>query len=191
MGKRLILASASLRRRKIMAELGVEFDVEVPDVEEICLRNDPRETVYENAGRKIRWAGERWPDRWIVAADTVVGFGGAVVNKPKSLDAAREMFRAFSGATHEVLTAVAFRTPAGPGNIHVEKSTVRFRHLTEEVIERYFAEVDPLDKAGGYDINQRADEIISEFSGSRTNIMGLPSEVVKAWLAEQGMGVSA
>jgi len=165
----------------------VAFDVEIPDVAEICVQDDPGRTVRENARRKADWGATRRPDACLLAADTVIDFGGTVVNKPGSLDEARGMFRAFSGTVHDVLTGVALHAPAGITQVHVERSTVHFRSLTEETIEGYFAKVDPLDKAGGYDIDQYPGDIISSFSGSRTNIMGLPVEIVRPWLIAQGI----
>ena len=170
-----------------MTELGVEFDVEIPDVAEVCLQDDPWQTVRENARRKADWGATRRPDAGLLAADTVIDFGGTVVNKPGSLDEARGMFRAFSGTVHDVLTGVALRVPGGATRVQVEKSTVHFRSLSDETIEGYFAKVDPLDKAGGYDIDQHPGDIISSFSGSRTNIMGLPVEIVRQWLIAQGI----
>lgn len=185
----MILASASPRRRKILNELGVAFDVEIPDVAEVCIENNPRRTACGNAERKLAWAQAGRPDAWIIAADTIIDFEGMVVNKPESLDEARGMFRRFSGRCHDVLTAVALYAPEGAAELVVAQSTVRFRCLTAEVIDRYFAEVDPLDKAGAYDIDQAPQEIIASFSGSRTNIMGLPVEIVDEWLRKQGIGV--
>jgi len=189
MNRQLILVSASRRRHKILTDLGVDFDVEIPDVEEVCFDDDPRQTVCENAGRKAAWGRARRPGMCLLAADTVIDFGGQVVSKPESLDEARKMLQAFSGTIHDVLTGVALYAPAGATRIHVEKSTVQFRSFSEETIERYFASVDPLDKAGGYDIDQHPEAIISSFSGSRTNIMGLPAGIVRQWLVEQRIGM--
>jgi len=188
--RKLVLASGSARRRKILAELGVEFAVEVPDVEEVCLAADPRATVCENARRKADWATGCWPDAAVVAADTVIDFRGRAVNKPGSLDDARAMFRAFSGAAHDVLTGVALRAPGGRPEIHLATSTVHFRDLTDGDIEAYFARVDPLDKAGAYDIDREPELIIASFSGSRTNIMGLPRGIVRAWLEKREIGAA-
>jgi septum formation protein len=191
MQQQLILASASPRRHRILAGLGVAFDVAISAVNEVCIEDDPRATARENARRKMAWTRERQPDAWIIAADTVIDFGGQVVSKPVTTGEAGEMLRAFSGKTHDVLTGVALGVPGEEAEVRVVVSTVRFRPLDEQAIARYFAMVNPLDKAGAYDIDQCPDTIIASFSGSRTNIMGLPVEVVREWLENQGFGVRA
>lgn len=178
----LILASASGRRRKILEAMGVNFEVAVPDVEEVTYLDDPRRTASENAIRKGEWSRVRFPDRVTIAADTVIDFRGRVICKPSSEAEAVEFLRSFSGEQHTVITAVAFSTPQRGLEIEVVESQVVFKKLTDEQIRQYCSKVDPLDKAGAYDIDQNGDMIIESFAGSRTNIMGLPAEVVAKWL---------
>lgn len=179
----LILASASPRRRKILESMRVTFNVVVPDVDEVHLDDDPEGTVRENASRKCAWARERFPDAGIIAADTVVVFSGKSIGKPESIVDATAMLRQFSGRSQTVYTGVAMaRYPKAPV-LHVVKSAVHFRDLSDAAIEEYVRRVNPLDKAGGYDIDQSPDLIIRAYEGSWTNIMGLPQEVVEAWLA--------
>lgn len=180
----ILLASASPRRRKILEDLGVTFDAVVPAVEEVHHPTRARHSALENASRKYAWARARFPGRRIVAADTVIDFAGRCVGKPNSMDAADAMFRAFSGREHVVLTAVALTGADGEPSLQVFESRVRFRQLDELVIRDYFRRVNPLDKAGGYDIDQYADLIVASYSGSVTNIMGLPEEVLRPWLGK-------
>ena len=192
METRLILASVSERRRKILDALGASFVVEIPDVEEVCYEDDPRATVTENALRKNEWCSKKCPEDYVIAADMAIDFEGRCITKPSSVDEARAMLRAFSGKLQKVLTAVAFSIPAEPGasdsaTVEVVESSVVFKDLDDRIIDEYFSRVDPIDKAGAYDIDQHGELIIESFSGSRTNIMGLPEETVADWLKEHAL----
>jgi septum formation protein len=178
----LILASASPRRRKILEEIGVPFRVVPPEVDEVFWPNRPRRTAEFNALRKHAWARERLPHAAILAADTVIDFDGRCVAKPDSHGAAATMLRAFSGHAHRVLTAVAWSAPESRTELRTVESVVRFRRLSEADIEEYLRAVNPLDKAGAYDIDQRGDLIVESFEGSWTNVMGLPRETVEPWV---------
>jgi septum formation protein len=178
----LILASASPRRRKILESMGLTFDVVVPLVEEIHETSDPTGTVQENAARKCAWARDQHPGVAVIAADTVVVFDGECIGKPKSLVDAVAMLRRFSATSQTVFTGVAMATAGGDVTSRVDRSVVHFRELTDAAIEKYVQLVDPLDKAGGYDIDQHGDLIIRGYEGSWTNIMGLPQRIVEDWL---------
>ena len=185
----LYLASGSQRRREILERLGVSFRVHVPDVNEVEYETDPAETVRFNALIKLRAARHAHADVPIIAADTVLEFDGRCIGKPTSMHAARVLLRSLSGRTHRVLTGVAFWAGGDQVDpvVSVGASTVRFRVLRDEDISAYFRIVNPLDKAGGYDIDQSGDTIIASVDGSRTNVMGLPLEVVEPWLNQQGL----
>jgi len=178
----LILASASERRRKILENLGITFDVVVTDVDEVTYASDPRRTASENALRKSDWCRMKYPARTSIAADTVIDFMGRVVGKPATINEAGEFLGLFSGKKHTVMTAVAFFVPDAAPELKLVESQVVFKELTGEQIRSYCSCVNPLDKAGGYDIDQYGALIIESFSGSRTNIMGLPAELVEEWV---------
>lgn len=178
----LWLGSASERRRQILTQLGIAFEVIVPEVDEIMVPDDPRRTVRENAVRKNRWCRDRHADRHILTADTVVAFDGRCLTKPRSPDEARSFLRMFSGRDQAVFTAVAIAPPDGVMMVWVVESTVHFQPLDDRAIDEYIRLVNPMDKAGGYNIDQHGDRIISRYEGSRTNIMGLPEEAVGLWL---------
>ena len=182
----MILASASARRRKILADMGVRFEiVEPPDDERSG--DTPFDTVRLNAGRKLAWCRAGHPRNRILAADTVVVFKGQSLGKPANLFEARKWFREFSGAAQDVLTGVAYLDRPGIVREKVVKSVVVFKRLNEAAIGDYLARVNPLDKAGGYDIDACGNIIIERWEGSRTNIMGLPAELVAAWFREDGV----
>lgn len=187
MEKRLILASASARRRKILAALGAAFEVVIPKTEEVFYEFDAGRTARENAGRKSAWCQTRYPDHYSLAADTVIEFGGRCVTKAGSTDEALAFLRMFSGATHVVYTAVAMARPRAEPKLILAKASVRFRKLSEEDIRRYVSNVKPMDRAGAYDIDDEGEMLVDCYTGSRTTIMGLPEEEVRAWLKQEGL----
>ena len=162
--------------------MGLVFEVVVPEVDEVHLEYDPRGSVAENAGRKNAWCARLQPGAWIIAADTVVEFEGRCIPKPTSIEEARAFLKRFSGREQRVHTGVALRDGAGGMVESVVTSGVRFKKLDDDTISEYFRRVDPLDKAGAYDIDQHGDLIVDTYSGSYTNIMGLPRDAVGEWL---------
>ncbi|RRJ94248.1 septum formation protein Maf [Opitutaceae bacterium TAV4] len=189
----LILASASPRRRELLAQLGIPFEVIVADVtehEEPAL--DPREMVSRNAALKAEWASERHPDRWVLGADTTVYIEGHALNKPADTAEARAMLRRLSGRTHTVFTGLALRHHARGIRDNAGESThVTFKPLDEAAIDAYLARVHTLDKAGGYAIQEHGDLIIASCDGSLSNVIGLPLETLQKLLARHGIGSSA
>ena len=186
---RLILASASPRRKQLLGELGVPFDVVVADVtEHEDPETDPRKMVTHNAALKADWVASRNPDAWVLGADTTVFIDQRVLNKPTDLTDARRMLRQLSGRTHVVYTGVALRQPKrGVAIDDGVTSEVTFKPFGDAVIDAYFKVVNPLDKAGSYGIQEGRDLIIAGWKGSFTNIMGLPMELVKQILTDCGL----
>jgi len=170
--------------------MGVPFTVDVPDVEEVHYLDDLHRSVSENAALKCAWCRARHPGAVILAADTGIEFEGRTIMKPRSREEAAAFLRMFSAHTHTVMTGVAMGVPGGEVRLHVESSQVRFWDLTDETIETYIAQVNPLDRAGAYDINECGEMIVAGYEGSYTNIVGLPMEVVGAWLVGRGEGDS-
>jgi septum formation protein len=185
----LILASASPRRRELLARLGVAFTVEVAMVTEFeDPTADPRQLVAHNAALKADWVAARHPAALVLGADTTVFLDGSVLNKPADAAEARAMLRRLSGRTHTVFTGLAVRRVAdGLRRAAEATSQVTFRTLDEATIEAYLAAVPTLDKAGGYSIQDRGDLVVAGYEGSYTNIMGLPLESTKQILTQCGL----
>ncbi len=181
----LILASASARRRKILAALGAAFEVVVSEVREVLYESDAPRTARENAALKCAWVRARRPGRHVLAADTLIEFEGRCVAKAGTADEAEAFLRMFSGKTHRVFTAVALARPGSGPELVLAESAVRFRRLSDAEIRDYVARVKPLDRAGAYDIDELGEKLIESFTGSRTNIMGLPAELVGEWLRRE------
>ena len=182
---RLILASASPRRRDLLESVGVDFEIIPADVEEDNEGDaDPEAMVRANAELKARWVAERHEDRFVLGSDTTVHLDGRVLNKPLDLDDAKSMLRRLSGRTHVVYTGVSLQNvSSGVFETFGVRSEVTFKELDEETIDRYFGIVNPLDKAGAYGIQDGTEIIIDSYVGSHSNIMGLPIDETKTMLA--------
>jgi septum formation protein len=186
---RLILASASPRRRELLGQLGVPFEVVVADVtEHEDAATDPRMMVAHNAALKADWVAERHPEAVVLGADTTVFIDGHALNKPADLAEARAMLRRLSGRTHTVFTGIAVRRRRD--GLRIDEgvaSDVTFKPLDESTIDEYLSRVHTLDKAGGYGIQDHRDLIVAAYTGSLTNIVGLPLETTKQILTRCGL----
>ena len=186
---RLILASASPRRRELLQQLGIPFTVVIADVvEHEETTTDPRVMVAHNAALKADWVSARHPDDLVLGADTTVFIDQHALNKPRDPAEAREMLRRLSGRTHTVFTGLALRRQSD-GLIIDEgvASEVTFKTIDDAVIEAYLARVHTLDKAGGYGIQDHSDMIVAGYRGSLSNIIGLPLETTKQILTRCGL----
>ena len=186
---RLILASASPRRRELLGQLGVPFEVVVADVtEHEDASTDPRVMVAHNAALKAEWVSARHPNAVVLGADTTVFIEGVALNKPCDGAEARAMLRRLSGRTHTVFTGLALRRASD--GLRIDEgvaSDVTFKAFDETVIEDYLARVHTLDKAGGYAIQEHSELLGAEYRGSLTNIIGLPVETTKQILTRCGL----
>lgn len=185
MQARLILASASARRKKILGSLGVEFTAVTPTIREVLHISNARRTALENSAAKMAWCRVTYPDCHCLAADTIIDFEGRCVAKACTPEEACDFLRMFAGKTHKVYTAVSMLRPhTQPEQVLVE-SSVLFRPLKEKDIRAYVERVKPMDRAGAYDIDQQGDDLIESYEGSFTNIMGLPVEAICGWLKQE------
>ena len=186
---RLILASASLRRKELLASLGVAFEIIPAEVTEHEAHDaDPREMVRHNAALKADWVAARHPDATVIGADTTVFIDRTVLNKPRDLTAARAMLKLLAGRTHTVFTGLAVRRQRD--GLKLEQgvaSEVTFKAFDDATLELYLSRVHTLDKAGGYAIQEQGELIIAGFTGSLTNIVGLPLEEMKQLLTRAGL----
>jgi septum formation protein len=185
----LVLASASPRRRALLAGLGATFTAVVVVVDERVIPGEGApEYVRRVAATKARAARASHPRSWILAADTTVEIDGRVFGKPRDAREARTMLARLSGRTHRVLTGVVLLAPDGRVEMsEVATSLVRFRPLGAAEIERYAATPEPFDKAGGYGIQGRARRFVEEVAGSYTTVVGLPLELVEPVLRARGL----
>lgn len=180
---RLTLASASPRRRELLAHLGFALTVRPADADESVHPGEaPRDYVLRVAVGKARAVhGET-----VLAADTAVVLGPEILGKPRDAQDARRMLRALSGVPHEVLTGVCVLR-GGVERTGVVAAQVRIDPLTDAQIDWYVATGEPMDKAGAYAIQGLAGAFVRELRGSVSNVIGLPLAETLALLREAGV----
>ncbi len=170
---KILLASGSPRRRQLLEEMGHRVTVVLPEFDESGMKEkDPKKLVAALAAGKGRSVPPP-AEGLLVAADTVVVFGGRVLGKPRSPEEAFRMLRAMSGKSHRVYTGV-YLQKCGKERVFVAESEVRFRPLTDQEINAYIATGSPMDKAGAYGIQDSG--FVAGYRGSFHNIMGFPTE---------------
>lgn len=178
--KKIILASASPRRRELMAQAGYEFEIQVSHKEETYISETPDEIVKELALLKAKDIAEQndVKNMIVIGADTVVAHKGAILGKPKSIDDAFEMIKEFQGDKHQVYTGVAILDYDVDGKEtvvnHAVKTDVYVNSMTDEEILNYIKNDHVLDKAGSYGIQSGFAVYIEKIEGDYFNVVGLP-----------------
>ncbi len=189
---RIILASASPRRRELLAQIGIEFDVLAVEADETPRPDEPPETYVQRVAAEKSALGQRaaGSDLPVLGADTEVVLDGEVFGKPRDFAHAQDMLRRLSGREHEVLSAVSLRH----GGKHwqaLSRSVVRFRLLGQREIQAYWASGEPQGKAGAYAIQGLGTVFVEELSGSYSGVMGLPLFETVGLLREAGIEILA
>jgi septum formation protein len=184
----LILASASPRRSELLGQLKVSFQVLPGNATEVAHEHlSPQEVCQLNAHRKARAIAKKNPDSLVLGADTLVFLERNILGKPASLSEARTMLTQLQGQTHQVVTGVSLIYLRGHRErIFAVSTDVTFLPLTIVQIDHYLDRINPLDKAGGYAIQEHGELIVSEISGSYSNVVGLPLERLTAELEAWG-----
>ena len=167
-----------------MQQLKLEFEIIPSDAHEIFDEHlSPLELCQLNAHRKARAVAKRIPDALVLGADTLVFLGNEVMGKPATRAEAGQMLGRLQGRTHQVVTGVSLmQLRANRERLFAVSTDVTFRPLSAGQIEHYLSKTNPLDKAGAYGIQEHGDLIVSEISGSFSNVVGLPVEQLKGEL---------
>lgn len=184
---KFILASASPRRKELLKQIGMEFNIKVSEADEVTDATEPSEYVMELSRIKAEDVAGKIPvmydvrgidqDYVVIGSDTVVAADGEILGKPKDKTDARRMITMLSGKTHQVYTGVTlmiFQKNRMNTVTFYEKTDVTFYTMTEEQIEWYIGTKEPYDKAGGYAIQGLCSAYIKEISGDYFNVVGLP-----------------
>ena len=177
----LILASSSPRRAELLKQLNLDFQIVASNAPEMFDEQlSPLELCQLNAHRKARAVAKKHPDALVLGADTLVFLNGEILGKPMDVAEARRMLGRLQGRTHQVVTGVSL--------IHLRvlrertfaaSTDVMFHPLSADQISLYLSKMNPLDKAGAYAIQERGDTIVAGISGSFSNVVGLPMEMLR------------
>lgn len=184
----VVLASGSPRRKELLTNLGVTFEVVVSGEAEDSLERDPAKLAAELGHLKAVAVAALRPDAVVIAADTVVACDGELLAKPADAAENAEFIRALAGRTHQVFTGVSVISPAGLWE-GVEKTDVTFRPLSETEVQFYAQCGEGLDKAGGYGIQGVGMGLVASVNGDYSNIVGFPLALVIRLLRAAGIAV--
>ena len=179
---RIILASASPRRKELLAQADYRFNVVVPAIDESAFPTAhvmPTEYARKLALAKAKSVAQMYPDCLVIGADTVVDFGGQVIGKPTDARQAEQITRKLFSAPHKVITAVAIvRLRDKIELVKSDSTTVYPKTLSDAQIAEHIKSGSWRDKAGAYAIKETGDEFIERIEGSLTNVMGVPMELL-------------
>jgi len=187
----LILASASPRRRDLLARLGLPFEVVEPDIDESTLTGRPERIARRLASAKACAVSEGRPDATVLAADTVVAHRGALLGKPRDTTEAEAILKRLRGRTHRVVTAVAV-LPAGRRRPLIDHAVTRvtMRRYSDAEIVASIARGDPFDKAGAYAIQDERLAPVETYEGCYCNVVGLPLWTAVRLLGRAGLDIT-
>ena len=179
----IILASSSPRRKRLMLEAGFNFEIKVSDAEEISEKfMIPWDLTVQNAQIKASPIAQNNQEKIVIGADTVVSLNNEIFGKPSDMEEAVKMLARLSGRTHIVTTGVCIIQKEKNETFYVN-TEVTFKPLSGKEISQYVKVINPLDKAGAYAAQDHGELIIEKYSGSFTNVVGLPMSEVKEALA--------
>lgn len=187
--KKLVLASASPRRKELLIQLGVSFEIDPADIDETPVYSEaPADYVRRMAHSKAVCVSERQlqPGRIVLAADTTVVIDDIILGKPENLTDGQRILNKLSGKTHVVMSAICLNTMNTSTTVLVE-TRVDFVPLTAEVIDAYLATSEPWDKAGAYGIQGLGGAFVSSLHGSYSNVVGLPMTETWQLLSKNGI----
>lgn len=186
----IVLASRSPRRRELLAQLGVRFEVLDPEVDETPLAGEAPEAMVVRLAEAKAEAGRQLigdTDGAVIGADTEVVLDDEPLGKPRDAEHACALLERLSGRCHRVLSAVALARPGATTGVRMSESRVCFRVLSRDECRAYAAGGEPLDKAGGYAIQGRAAAFVRSIEGSYSGVVGLPLFETAELLREAGL----
>ncbi|MBU0624736.1 septum formation inhibitor Maf [Patescibacteria group bacterium] len=174
--QKLILASSSPRRKSLLEQIGLEFEIDPSHYQEdMTLSVEPKTLARILARGKAFDVAQRYNSGLIIGADTFLAFEDSVIGKPKNTREAKQMLKRLAGQTHSVISGVAVIDAATKHEeVRAIETLVTFRDLSQEEIDDYVASGEPLDKAGAYGIQGRGAVLIKKIDGDYFNVVGLP-----------------
>lgn len=187
----IVLASASPRRRELLAALGVSFQVDPAGIDETSDERDPLRLAKTLALLKARAISRSRPDDLVIGSDTVVALEGRLLGKPTDTNEARAMLDGLRGRSHEVVTGVAIVGPGGLEAVAHSRTAVVMREYADRERDEFIARGEPFDKAGGYAIQDAAFHPVARIDGCECGVMGLPLWTLVGLLREAGIDAGA
>ncbi len=183
---KIVLASGSPRRRKILTEMGFDFEIAVADVvEDIIPDESPADHVIRLSGKKAEKVALDYPDDMVVGADTAVVLDGVILGKPESEEEACAMLLKLSGKTHTVFTGITVMVMNEKiRRSDYDRTDVTFNELSEEQVSEYVSSGEPLDKAGSYGIQGMGSFLVKSYAGEIDTVIGFPSGLFKKMYTE-------
>ena len=170
----IVLASSSPRRKELLQQLGLDFEIYSPDIDESVHENELVHHYVERLAReKSQTVLKLFPEAIVIAADTSLGLDGQIIGKPESKNHAFEIWKQLSGRWHDVFSGLCVATQQQMLS-QVVQTQVEFQHLTTQDMEDYWTTGEPVGKAGGYAIQGIASQYIPQIQGSYSNVVGLP-----------------
>ena len=187
--KKILLGSASPRRKELLQLIGLDFDVIVSDIEEIVKEGlMPQEVVLEIALQKSKFIAKNLTNEILITADTIVVLENEILGKPKDIEEAKLMLRKLSGKAHQVYTAFVIQDiEAKKIDYDVQKTTVQMMPYDEAQIQAYIETKESLDKAGAYGIQGYGALLVEQIEGDYFNVMGLPISLLNRRLKQMGI----
>jgi septum formation protein len=191
MQRRIVLASKSPRRKQLLEQLGLSFEVRESEYEEdMAAMKNPYDLVKSLALGKANDVAKHYKDAIIIGADTFVIFQGRFIGKPKSLDEARKTLKKFSGKEHEIISGFAIVDTKNKKVINdFGEARVKFRKLTNQEIDDYVATGESLNMAGSYGLMNKAAGLIDSINGDFYSIIGLPLNKIFVELRKMGIKI--
>ncbi len=170
----IVLASSSPRRKELLQQLGLDFEIYSPDIDESVHENELVHHYVERLAReKAQTVLKLFPEAIVIAADTSLGLDGQIIGKPESKNHAFEIWKQLSGRWHDVFSGLCVATQQQMLS-QVVQTQVEFQCLTTQDMEDYWTTGEPVGKAGGYAIQGIASQYIPQIQGSYSNVVGLP-----------------
>jgi septum formation protein len=170
----IVLASSSPRRKELLQQLGLDFEIYSPDIDESVHENELVHHYVERLAReKAQTVLKLFPEAIVIAADTSLGLDGQIIGKPESKNHAFEIWKQLSGRWHDVFSGLCVATQQQMFS-QVVQTQVEFQRLTTQDMEDYWTTGEPVGKAGGYAIQGIASQYIPQIQGSYSNVVGLP-----------------
>jgi len=172
----IVLASGSPRRKQLLEQIDLEFEVVPSQInEDFSINLSPTDFVEHYAQEKAKDVAKSYPDKWVIGADTIVVLGSHILGKPKDGNDSFHMLKQLSGNTHQVITGVSIQNiNQDISNSFHERTNVTFNSLSDNVINYYIETYKPFDKAGSYGIQDWFSVCVNRIDGCFYNVMGFP-----------------